>query len=313
MDFPIADLMDEDACYAKLADWLHPDGFACPRCHRDDRMAVHRRRRPPVLDYRRGHCHRVFNVFTGTSLHGVKRRPSELVLILRGFAQGVPTAQLARELECDRSELLKLRHRLQNTAFLGRDQQPLSDSATEADEAYQNAGEKGVPRDDPDDPPRRRANKVKGHGNWENDRPPVCGVAGRESGQVRLTVAEHSDGETPRKVVGEATAAKAMVYTDEWSGYNGLPGMDRRHATVCHKIGEWARDDDGDGIREVHDNTLEGLWTGLRNFLRLFRGVSKKYLYQYVAMFEWGYNVKRATPGFLRALLGVRAATTCAT
>ncbi len=32
MDFPIADLMDEDACYAKLLAWLHPDGLACPRC-----------------------------------------------------------------------------------------------------------------------------------------------------------------------------------------------------------------------------------------------------------------------------------------
>jgi hypothetical protein len=38
--------------------------------------------------------------------------------------------------------------------------------------------------------------------------------------------------------------------------------------------------------------------------------VSKKYLYQYVAMFEWGYNVKRATRGFLWAILGVRSATT---
>ena len=60
----------------------------------------------------------------------------------------------------------------------------------------------------------------------------------------------------------------------------------------------------------MHDNTLEGLWTGLRNFLRQFRGVSKAYLWQYVAMFEWKYNVKKATPGFLRALLGVKA-TTC--
>jgi len=30
-------------------------------------------------------------------------------------------------------------------------------------------------------------------------------------------------------------------------------------------------------------------------------------------MFEWGYNVKRATPSFLRALLGVGATTTCPT
>ena len=103
------------------------------------------------------------------------------------------------------------------------------------------------------------------------------------------------------------------VNTDEWQGYNHLPEMGRGHATVCHAEGEWARDDDGDGVREVHDNTQEGLWTGLRNFLRPFRGVNKVYLYQYVAMFEWGYNVKRAMVEFLHALLGVKRPTSCPT
>jgi len=142
MDFPITDLMDEQACYAQLVDWLHPDGLACPRCHRGDRLVVHRRGRDPVLDFRCGHCHRVFNAFTSTALHVVKRRPRELVLIVRGFAQGVPTAQLARELNCDRSELLNLRHRLQDLAYRNRDIMPLDDEVLEADETYQNAGEK---------------------------------------------------------------------------------------------------------------------------------------------------------------------------
>ena len=142
MDFPISDRMDEQACYDRLVGWLHPDGFACPRCHAADRMVVHRRGRDPVLDFRCGHCKRVFNAFTGTALHGLKRRPRELVLIIRGFAQGVPTAQLARELDCDRSELLNLRHRLQDLAFGNRDLMPLDDQVLEADEAYQNAGEK---------------------------------------------------------------------------------------------------------------------------------------------------------------------------
>ena len=142
MDFPITELMDQDACYAKLVEWLHPDGFACPRCRQGDRMFAHRRRRPPVLDFRCGHCGRVFKAFTNITLHGVKRRPAELVQIVRGFAQGVSTAQLARELECDRSELLKLRHRLQDLAFWNRDRMPLDDQVLEADEAYQNAGEK---------------------------------------------------------------------------------------------------------------------------------------------------------------------------
>ncbi len=142
MDFPITDLLDQDACYSTLVSWLHPGGLACPRCRRADRMQVHRRHRSPVPDYRRGHCRRVFNAFTGTALQGTRRRPVQLVLIVRGVAQGVPTAQLARELDCDRSELLALRHRLQDLAHRNRDRMPLDDGVLEADEAYQNAGGK---------------------------------------------------------------------------------------------------------------------------------------------------------------------------
>jgi transposase len=170
-------------------------------------------------------------------------------------------------------------------------------------------GKKGIPHADPGDPPRRRADKARGHGTWDNDRPPICGVVGRESGQVRLTVAAHTDGATLREVVGSGTRPGAMVYTDEWGGYSGVAALGRGHSTVCHADREWARDDDGDGVREVHDNTPEGLWTGLRDFLRTFRGVSKKYLYQYVAIFEWGYNVKRVTPEFIRAVLGLPITT----
>jgi transposase-like protein len=160
MDFPIADLMDEDACYAKLLGWLHPDGLSCPRCGARDGLHIHHRHRAPILDYRCKACRRVFNAYTGTALQGTQRRPVELVLIIRGFAQGVPTAQLARELECDRSELLDFRHRLQEAACRGLDRTPLGDVTTEADEAYQNAGEKrrATPR------PRRPAATARQQG-----------------------------------------------------------------------------------------------------------------------------------------------------
>jgi transposase len=48
----------------------------------------------------------------------------------------------------------------------------------------------------------------------------------------------------------------------------------------------------------VHCNTLEGIWTGLRNFLRPFRGINKVHLEQYVIMFEWFYNFKAVTDEF---------------
>jgi transposase len=170
---------------------------------------------------------------------------------------------------------------------------------------YQNAGEKGRKHTDPDDPPRRRANKVKGHGTWDNDRPPVAGVVGRESGAIGLQVCHHSDRQTLQPFVEKHTRDDAAVYTDEWQAYNHLTETGRTHASVCHTPGrrEWARDDDGDGVREVHCNTMEGIWTGLRNFLRPFRGVNKVHLNQYTAAFQVGHNSKRITPALLRAMM----------
>lgn len=61
MDFPIAEFLDEDACYQKIVALLHPYGLACPRCDARDGLRVHRRTRDPVLDYRCTTCGRVFN------------------------------------------------------------------------------------------------------------------------------------------------------------------------------------------------------------------------------------------------------------
>ena len=131
-------------------------------------------------------------------------------------------------------------------------------------------------------------------------------MVGRDSGTLRSEVLDRASGEELQEVVGCATLEGATVNTDEWRGYNGLPGIGRARVSVDHSgpKSSWARDDDGDGVREVHCNTMEGLWTGLRNFLRPFRGVSKWDLAQYEAIFQWGHNIKAVTDEFLRILLG---------
>jgi transposase-like protein len=236
MDFPIAEYMDQDACYAKLVAVLHPDGLACPRCRSGDQLKVHRRYRAPVVDYRCEACGRVFNAFTGTEFHKTHRRPSEILLILRGIAQGTSTARLARELKRHRPHLLRLRHRLQALAMRAADSSPLAgDAAVEADEMYQNAGEKGIEHPDPDDPPRRRANKRPGHGNFANDRPPVAGVSGRDSGGLRARVVERTDRATLEAFVEGSARPGAMVYTDEGSAYASLKELGFGHAT-CHRL-----------------------------------------------------------------------------
>ena len=173
-------------------------------------------------------------------------------------------------------------------------------------------GKKGIPHDDPDDPPRRRANDRRGHGTFETDRPPIAGVVGRESREVRLDVIETASMVELDDVVDNACLGETTVNTDEWDGYNRIGKRQGRvHRTVDHSGPKWtwASDVDGDGVREVHCNTLVGLWTGVRNFLRPFRGVSKWFLAQYVAVFQWSYNLKGVTDEFLRVLLGIPTST----
>jgi transposase len=74
-----------------------------------------------------------------------------------------------------------------------------------------------VPHTDPDDPPRRRANDRPGHGTMANDRPPIAGVVGRESGLLRLRVVDRADGPTLREFVRRRTWPTVLVYTDEWA------------------------------------------------------------------------------------------------
>lgn len=162
----------------------------------------------------------------------------------------------------------------------------------------------GILHPDPDDPPRRRANKRPGHGTFANDRPPVFGMVGRESGQIRLWVIPDCSQATLLPLVAGLSREGAVVNTDDWSGYGGVAELGREHPVVKHGKKEYARDEDGDGHHEIHCNTMEGIWTGLRNFLRPFRGVSKHYLNQYVAVFMWIHNLKSICPEFVQFLVG---------
>ncbi len=176
-------------------------------------------------------------------------------------------------------------------------------------------GKKGRLHPDPADPPRRRANKRRGHGTYKTDRPPIFSVVARQRGQVRYFVREHSDAATCLSVVQSTVPPGAhILYTDEWRGYGHVVGLGVKHSTVKHGRDaegqrEWARDDDGDSIREAHCNTCEGAGAGLRTFLRGFRGVHKYYLAEYVACYETMTNAKRITPEVVRRMCFFQDAT----
>jgi transposase len=161
-------------------------------------------------------------------------------------------------------------------------------------------GKKSAPHRDPADPPRRRGNKRKGHGTYANDRPPIISVISRETGEQRFWVCDHADRRTCHELIAENLPPNSTrLYTDEWQSYHGSHAA---HATVGHRAREWARDDDGDGRREAHCNTCEGVGAALRTYLRAFRGIHKQYLHLYVVTYEAMVNAKRVTPRLIRRM-----------
>lgn len=140
--FPITQLMDEKKCYDYLVEILHPEGLKCPKCQASlDMVKTHRKDRVPLLYYR-CFCGRIFNAFSGTDWQGTHHPCSTVILILQGVAQGVSTSHLAKELGIDRSRLLQRRHQLQQHVVDAQPTEPLLDLVVEADEMFQNAGEK---------------------------------------------------------------------------------------------------------------------------------------------------------------------------
>ena len=162
-------------------------------------------------------------------------------------------------------------------------------------------GKKSTPHRDKHDPPRRRANKRKGIGTFENDRPPIISIISRATQECRYWVLDRTNQNICRQLIDESVPQEATVwfYTD---GSTAYLGSYTRHASVNHSKEEWARDDDGDGRREVHCNSCQGRGAALRTFLRPFRGVHKNNLFLYVAVFEAGTNAKRISPALVQRL-----------
>jgi len=140
IDFPLTDLLDDAACAVWLEDYLHPTGLVCPRCHSTDRRLF----RPHAFfpTYRCRECQRTYTILTDTVFAKTRQRPATIVLLLRGIAKGESTARLSRELNLDRKRLGELRQQIQTNLYDTLPAELMTGTAFEADQLYQNAGEK---------------------------------------------------------------------------------------------------------------------------------------------------------------------------
>ena len=144
MDFPIVELMDDDVSATWLQKYFHPAGLKCPHCGaavaeaREFRTTTKSR----LTVYRCPHCQGIYNLYSGTVFAGSHLRPAQAILLLRGVCKGEPAATIAREIAVSRQTVHELRQALQANAQRLQPSEPLTDTQTETDELFQNAGEK---------------------------------------------------------------------------------------------------------------------------------------------------------------------------
>ena len=169
-------------------------------------------------------------------------------------------------------------------------------SATvESHECYIVAGQKGQPQKVEQakrEPRSRKLRGKRGRGTSKDEKNPILGFVER-GGLVRLQVVHDVKQSTLEPIMKSCIQAGTLIYTDEYNIYNKLTHWGYEHKTVNHGLGEYARDEDGDGFCEVHCNTQEGVWSLLRSWLRPHRGLSQEKLPFYVGFFEWIYNLKK--------------------
>jgi transposase-like protein len=167
------------------------------------------------------------------------------------------------------------------------------------------AGHKGQPdkvREQNRPPRRRRLKGKRGRGTAKSEKPPILGMIQR-GGEVVLKMLDNVQQKTIEPIIRATVASGTLIYTDEYNIYNRLTQWGFDHKTVNHSIGEYARDEDGDGFHEVHVNTIEGLWSLLRSWLRPHRGISQSKLPIYLGFFEFTHNVRRRGKALLPSLL----------
>src|SRR3954447_16711960 len=212
--------------------------------------------------------------------------------------------QIAGELGLCRSDVQAMTEQLRRGLVAKAPDVELT-GEVEIDEVYVVAGHKGQPAAVAERGRlgrRRRLDGAPGRGTAAKDKPPVLGLIQR-GGEVVLRMLPDVRQRTIEPIITGAVAQGALIHTDEYAISARLPAWGYRHKTVCHGRGEYARDEDGDGFCEVHVNTMEGVWSLLRSWLRPHRGISQEKLPIYLGFFEFVHNARRRGKALLGALI----------
>ena len=134
-------------------------------------------------------------------------------------------------------------------------------------------------------PRSRRKKREPGRGHDDKDRPAIIAWVSRP-GTVVIQGAHDFTVKTVPKAADIAVKTGRRLYTDSASSYRALKGS--VHDFVNHTQKEYGRGD-------VHENRAECLFSLLKPYLRVFRGLSTTQLPGYLGFLQCLRNVRQLT------------------
>jgi transposase-like protein len=305
MVLKIQELLDDSKCYEKLREVRWPNGVHCAHCgfHWITKRGFHTNQ-PGRQRYHCQGCEQQFDDLTGTPLAGHHQPVKVWILCLYFMGLNLSNQQIAQELALNPTDVQAMTTFLRQTIHDQR-QPPVLEDKVEFDEVYVVAGHKGQPAAVQAAGRQGRRNRLKaqcGRSTLVTEKPPVFGMIQR-TGQLILQLLPNVQMKTIQPLIQAHVQPGTLIYTDEYNIYAHLQAWGYEHKTVNHSLREFARDEDGDGFHEVHTNTIEGVWSLLRSWLRPHRGISQDKLPLYLAFFEFVHNARKRGNALLPSLL----------
>src|SRR5262249_3134202 len=269
----------------KAADYLRqlrwPNGVQCPRC-RSDAVESRERCDNGLQRFNCEHCavrlgqqFAMFTDWTRSIFEESKLCPRDWLLVIGLWQLKLNATEIAAAADIQERTAQRCSHLLDGGIYETYHLDPTRqlEHQVEADACYQSAGSKGLAREVArcERAPRQRGIQLRGRATAATGRPPILGLVqwrdktnqDAPAAPVSLEVLEHVRTATLKPIIAAKVKVGAQCFTEEYNIYH-FTKADYDHRTVNHGAGEYARRDP-DGTC-VHCNTMEGLWSSLRNF-----------------------------------------------
>jgi transposase-like protein len=284
-------LFDVHTCYAYIHRLRWKDRpLQCPRCqsHQVGSWGDYHYR-SGCQRYRCRDCKRTFNDLTGTLMHQSKRSLPHWVLATFLLCLSCSARRIAREVGVHIRTSYRWCWWLRNAA-LSYEMHRQLEGTVEADDLYHTAGNKRQAKQGGKKVLGRRARgrrkkREPGRGHYDKDRPAIIAWVSRQGGVVVQATRDFTV-KTVQKAADLAVKTGSRLYTDSASSYRALKGY--AHDFVNHTQKEYARGD-------VHENRAECLFSLLKPYLRVFRGISKTNLPGYLGFCQFLCNYRQLT------------------